>query len=114
MFQRHNVFFEAIYRDKHPKAVEALIKDKEALFTYFNYPAAHWIHLRTTNPIESTFATVKLRTKKSRGAGSRKAAMAMAFQLMSAAEDRWRRITSPDLVMEVMQGVRFIAARTIS
>lgn len=100
--------FEAIYRDKHPKAVEALIKDKEALFTYFNYPAAHWIHLRTTNPIESTFATVKLRTKKTRGAGSRRAAMAMAFQLMTAAQDRWRRITSPERVVEVMQGIRFI------
>jgi len=85
-----------------------LVKDKEALFTYFNDPAAHWIHLRTTNPIESTFSTVKLRTKKTRGAGSRKAAMAMAFQLMSAAQDRWRRITSPELVAEVMHGTRFI------
>ena len=73
-----------------------------------DFPAEHWIHLRTTNPIESTFATVKARTKKTKGAGSRKAGLAMAFKLLLDAEKRWRRVNAPHLVALVQAGVKFV------
>lgn len=81
--------FTATFVDKYPKAVAALTKDQEQLFTFFNYPAAHWLHLRTTNAIESTFSTVKARTRVTKGAGSRQAGLAMAFKLLMMAEKRW-------------------------
>jgi transposase-like protein len=71
------------------------------------FPAEHWLHLRTTNPVESTFATVKARTKKTKGAGSRKAGLAMAFTLLLAAQKRWRRVNAPHLVALVKAGVKF-------
>jgi len=74
---------------------------------FFDFPAEHWIHLRTTNPIESTFATVKARTKKTRGAGSRQAGLAMVFKLLLSAEKHWCRITAPHLVALVQAGVKF-------
>ncbi|MGB6910358.1 MAG: IS256 family transposase [Methyloceanibacter sp.] len=92
---------------RYPKAVETLTKDQDQLLTFFDFPAEHWIHLRTTNPVESPFATVKARTKVTKGAGSRKAGLAMAFKLMLAAEQRWRRVNAPHLVALVRAGVKF-------
>ena len=77
------------------------------MLTFFEFPAEHWIHLRTTNPIESTFATVKARIKRTKGAGSRKAGLAMAFKLLLGAEKRWRKINAPHLVALVQAGAKF-------
>ena len=99
--------FSTEYEARYPKAVETLAKDQDQLLTFFDFPAEHWLHLRTTNPIESTFATVKARTKKTKGAGSRKAGLAMAFTLLLAAEKRWRRVNAPHLVALVKAGVAF-------
>jgi putative transposase len=96
------------FQAKYPKAVECLIKDQDELLTFFDFPAEHWLHLRTTNPIESTFSTVKARTKRTKGAGSRKAGLAMAFKLLLGAEKRWRRINAPHLVALVQAGVKFL------
>jgi transposase-like protein len=95
------------YEKRYARAVDVLKKDQDELLTFFDFPAEHWIHLRTTNPIESTFATVKARTRKTKGAGSRKAGLAMAFKLLCAAEKRWRRINGPHLVALVKAGVEF-------
>jgi transposase-like protein len=77
------------------------------LSTFYDYPAAHWIHLRTTNPIESSFATVRARTKVTKGAGTRRRGLVMAYKLLDAAEDRWRKVNSPELVALVRAGVKF-------
>lgn len=90
--------------DKLPKRLQARAKE---LLTFFDFPAEHWVHLRTTNPIESAFATVKARTKKTKGAGSRQAGLAMAFKLLLAAEKRWRKVNAPHLVALVKAGVKF-------
>jgi transposase-like protein len=84
-----------------------LTKDQDQLLTFFHFPAEHWVHLRTSNPIESPFATVKARTKKTKGAGSRQAGLATAFKLLLAAEDRWRKLNAPHLVALVKAGVKF-------
>jgi len=99
--------FSQEYGARYPKAVETLTKDQDQLLTFFEFPAEHWIHLRTTNPIESPFATVKARTKKTKGAGSRNAGLAMAFKLLLSAEKRWRRVNAPHLVALVRAGVKF-------
>jgi transposase-like protein len=99
--------FSREFEAKYPKAVDTLTKSQNELLTFFDFPAEHWIHLRTTNPIESTFSTVKARTKKTKGAGSRKAGLAMAFKLLLEAEKRWRRINAPHLVALVQAGVKF-------
>ncbi len=99
--------FEEEYGVRYAKAVETLIKDQERMLTFFDFPAEHWLHLRTTNPIESTFATVKARTKKTKGAGSRKAGLAMAWKLLLAAEQHWRNVNAPHLVALVTAGVEF-------
>ena len=99
--------FSQEFEAKYPKAVATLTKGQDELLTFFDFPAEHWIHLRTTNPIESPFATVKARTRKTKGAGSRKAGLAMAFKLLLAAEKRWRRINAPHLVALVQAGVKF-------
>jgi transposase-like protein len=104
--------FQEEYQAKYPKAVDCLTKDVDRLFTFMNYPAAHWLHLRTTNAIESTFATVKARTRITKGAGSRDAGLAMAFKLLTQAEGRWRRVNSPHLVALVAAGVKFPDGRT--
>jgi len=95
------------FESRYPKASDCLIKDKEALLTFFDFPAQHWIHLRTTNPIESAFATVKARTRQTKGAGSRMAGLALAFKLILAAQDRWRKVNAPHLVALVRAGVPF-------
>jgi len=100
-------FFAKAYQARYPKAVEALTKDQDRLLTFFDLPAEHWVHLRTTNPIESAFSTVKARTKKTKGAGSRQAGLAMAFKLLLAAEEHWRKLNAPHLVALVKAGVKF-------
>jgi len=100
--------FVETYQAKYPKAVECLVKDRDALLTFYDFPAEHWQHLRTTNPIESTFATVRLRTRKTRGCLSRVTALTMTFKLMESAAKRWRRLNSPALVEKVVWGVQFV------
>jgi putative transposase len=90
--------FQATYAAKYPKAVDKVLKDREVLLTHFDLPVEHWIHLRTTNVIESTFATVRLRTNKTKGAGSRSAGLAMAYKLLDAAQVRWRCVNAPHQV----------------
>jgi len=99
--------FSEEFAARYPKAVETLTKDQDQLLTFFDFPAEHWIHLRTTNPVESPFATVKARTKVTKGAGSRKAGLAMAFKLLLAAEQHWRKVNAPHLVALVRAGVKF-------
>ena len=99
--------FAAEYGAKYPKAVASLTADRDRLLTHFAFPAEHWGHLRTTNPIESTFATVKLRQRVTKGAGSRTAGLTMAFKLLTMAQQRWRRLNAPHLVAQVRAGVRF-------
>jgi putative transposase len=94
--------------EKYPKAVECLREDKEELFAFYDFPAAHWVHIRTTNPIESTYATVRLRTKKTKGCGSRMATLTMVFKLALEAEKTWRRLTGHKQIALVMQGRRFV------
>jgi transposase-like protein len=105
--------FEAAYGAKFPKAVAKITDDVEELLAFYDYPAEHWIHLRTTNPIESTFATVRHRTKITRGPGSRAAGLAMAFKLIEAAQDRWRAVNGPHLVALVRAGARFEAGKLV-
>ena len=90
------------------KAVVKITGNLDVLLAYYDFPTEHWVHLRTSNPIESTFSTVRLRTRVTRGAGSRKAALAMAYKLLDAAQDRWRRITGAELVPLVRAGATFI------
>jgi putative transposase len=99
--------FKNDYGTKFPKAVEKITSEVDVLLEFYNYPADHWVHLRTTNPIESTFATVRLRTKVTKGAGSRTAGLAMAFKLIEAAQDRWRAVNAPHLVALVRAGATF-------
>jgi putative transposase len=99
--------FAATYQAKYPKAVECLLKDKDELLAFYDFPAEHWQHLRTSNPIESTFATVRLRTSKTKGAGSRTACLAMAFKLLESAQNHWRKLNGSTLLPEVIAGVIF-------
>ncbi|MFE5898224.1 IS256 family transposase [Streptomyces sp. NPDC056488] len=99
--------FEKTYGAKWPKAVKKITDDVDELLAYYDFPAAHWIHLRTTNPIESTFATVRLRKKVTKGAGSAAAALAMVFKLVESAQQRWRAVKAPHLVALVRAGARF-------
>lgn len=91
-----------------PKAVAKITGDREELLAFYDFPAEHWIHLRTMNSVESTFSTVKLRTKVTRGAGSPTAALAMVFKLVESAQDRWRAITGAHLVVLVRSGAKFV------
>jgi len=100
--------FSKRYSAKYPKAVECLTKDEDVLFAFYNFPAEHWAHLRTTNPIESTFATVRHRTRQTKGCGSRLATMTMVFKLGLEAEKRWRRLNGHQLIAKVIQGIRFV------
>jgi hypothetical protein len=99
--------FEIDYGAKYPKAVAKIVDDADVLLEFYRYPAEHWIHLRTTNPIESTFATVRLRTKVTKGPGSRAAGLAMAYKLIEAAQTRWRAVNAPHLVALVRAGAVF-------
>ncbi|KPG18612.1 IS256 family transposase (plasmid) [Mycobacterium sp. C3-094] len=99
--------FEVDFGAKYPKAVAKIVDDADVLLEFYHYPAEHWIHLRTTNPIESTFATVRLRTKVTKGPGSRAAGIAMAYKLIDAAHARWRAVNAPHLVALVRAGAVF-------
>ena len=101
--------FKADYGVKWPKATAKITADTEELLAFYDFPAEHWVHLKTSNPIESTFATVRLRTKVTKGPGSKAAGLAMAFKLIEAAEHRWRAVNAPHLVALVRAGARFEA-----
>lgn len=100
--------FLKTYEAKYPKAADCLQKDREALLAFYQFPAEHWQHIRTTNPIESTFATVRLRTAKTRGCLSRTTALTMAFQLVRCAEKTWRRLRGYQRLAEVIAGIEFV------
>jgi len=100
--------FVKVFSDKYPKAVGCLVKDKENLFTFYDFPAIQWIHIRTTNPIESTFATVRLRTTKTRGCGSRIATLTMVFKLALEASKTWKRLKGHQLILHVLENKKFI------
>jgi transposase-like protein len=106
--QRHFDDFIEVYGPKYPKAAECLQKDHEHLLTFYDFPAEHWRHIRTTNPIESTFATVRLRTNKVRGCFSSKTIITMAFKLCKCAEKRWIKLYHPERLAEIIRGVKFV------
>jgi len=100
--------FIEIYGAKYPKAVECLRKDREILLAFYDFPAEHWRHIRTTNPIESTFATVRLRTNKVKSCFSGQTVVAMAFQLCRCAEKRWKKINGVNQLSKIMEGIKFV------
>ena len=106
--QKHFDDFIKIYEAKYPKATKCLQKDRDVLLTFYDFPAEHWRHIRTTNPIESTFATVRLRTAKVRNCFSSKTVMTMAFQLCQCAQKRWIRLHHPEKLAEVIKGIKFV------
>jgi transposase-like protein len=109
--------FIATYEAKYPKAVDCLVKDREQLLAFYDFPAAHWQHLRTTNPIESTFATIRLRTVKTRNCLSAKSGLSLVHQLAMSAQKRWRKLRGFRQLADVIAGVKFIDGideRTIS
>ena len=105
--------FVSDYGAKWPKAVAKITDDAEALLGFFDFPAEHWLHLRTTNPIESTFSSVRARTRITKGPGSKDAGLAMVFKLLEAAEGRWRAVNGPHLVALVRAGARFEKGRLV-
>lgn len=100
-------FFVETYGVKWDKAVTKLVKDRDAMLTFYDYPAEHWKHIRTSNPIESTFATVRHRTKRTKGCLSRETGLAMAFKLMMAAQKKWRKLDGQNRLPEIIQGIEF-------
>ena len=100
--------FLKTYQAKYPKACECLAKDRDVILTFYDFPAEHWIHIRTTNPIESTFATVKHRQRKTKGNGSRLACLTMVFKLMESAAKKWRLLNGANVLPDVIQGTQFI------
>jgi len=99
--------FITLYEAKYSKACECLRKDKERLFTFYDFPAVHWQHIRTTNPIESTFATVRHRSEQTKGCGSRKATLSMVYKLIMSAQKHWQKLRGHQLIERVVQGVKF-------
>ena len=99
--------FEKSYGAKYPKATECLVKDKTEMLAFYDFPAEHWSHIRTTNPIESTFATIRLRTKKAKSCGSRKTTLAMIFKLAEAAQSKWNKLRGSKLLADVIEGIVF-------
>lgn len=100
--------FLVLYEAKFPAACECLRKDKDVLFTFYDFPAEHWIHIRSTNPIESTFATVRLRTVRTKGCGSRTATLTMVYKLAEQAEKHWRRLNAHQLILTLLEGGKFV------
>ena len=105
--QAFDAFIE-MFVAKYPAAVECLKKDRDVLLAFYDFPAEHWIHLRTTNPIESTFATVRLRHRRTKGNGSRAACLTMVFKLCESAARKWRALNGTKLLPEVIAGIRFV------
>lgn len=105
--EKERVQFEKLFSEKYPKAVDCLAKDWPRLVTYFDFPASHWLHLRTTNPIESSFATVKLRTRVTKGAGSKETAETMAFKLLRECEKTWRKINGANEIQNLLDGLEY-------
>jgi transposase-like protein len=105
--------FAQTYGAKFPKATAKITDDVDELLAFYDYPAEHWIHLRTTNPIESTFATVRHRTRVTKGPGSKAAGLAMAFKLIQAAQSRWRAVNAPHLVALVRAGAHFEGGKLV-
>jgi transposase-like protein len=99
--------FVKTYEAKYPKATECLSKDRCMLLTFYDFPAEQWVHIRTTNPIESTFSTVRLRHNKTKGSGSRTACLTMVYKLMESASKSWRSLNGSELLKEVIAGVIF-------
>src|SRR3954453_16072854 len=99
--------FVKTYEAKYPKATECLAKDREVLLSFYDFPAEHWVHIRTTNPIESVFATVRLRHDKTKGSGTRTACLTMVFKLMESASKGWRSLNGSPLLAEVVRGTTF-------
>ncbi|NTV68454.1 MAG: hypothetical protein HGB06_12440 [Chlorobaculum sp.] len=100
--------FQERYRDKYPKAFEALVKDEPSLFMFYHYPAAHWQHIRSTNVIKSAFATVRLRTAKTHIEGTMATTLAMVFKLAERASLKWWKLNGCQLIEKVLNGVKFI------
>ena len=100
-------FFLEAYGPKYDKAVACLAKDRDVLLAFYDFPAEHWKHIRTTNPIESTFATVRLRTTKTKGCLSRMTALTMVFKLCQSASKKWRRLDGSHQIADIIQGVKF-------
>jgi len=100
--------FQSSFRDKYPEAVGCLCKDEQTLFTFYDFPAAHWIHIRSTNVIESIFATVRLRTDKTKGCGTRLATLTMVFKLIQEAQRTWRKLDGAMQLELVQAGRRFV------
>ena len=99
--------FLATYEQKYPKVAACLEKDREALLAFYDFPAEHWVHIRTTNPIESMFSTVRLRTDQTRGCLSRETTLTMVFKLFESAQKRWRRLNGSQYLSDVLEGVEF-------
>jgi putative transposase len=99
--------FVESYGAKWDKAVAKLVKDRDALLTFYDFPAEHWKHIRTSNPIESTFATVRHRTRRTKGCLSRKTGLAMAYRLMMSAQNKWRKLDGQNRLPELIEGVEF-------
>lgn len=100
--------FIEVYGSKWPRATDCLEKDRAELLAFYDFPAEHWQHLRTSNPIESTFATVRLRTYRTKGPGSREAGIAMAFKLARKAESGWRKLNGSEKLQDLIDGIVFV------
>src|SRR6185295_6621400 len=93
---------------KYPKATECLAKDREELLAFYDFPAEHWLHIRTTNPIESSFATIRHRTERTQGCASRATLLGLVFKLAMSAEKNWRRVHGFEYLADVVRGVKFV------
>ena len=100
--------FVKTYQAKYPQATECLSKDRDRLLSFYDFPAEHWVHIRTTNPIESTFATVRLRHSKTKGSGTRTACLTMVFKLMESASKKWRTLNGSERIRELIAGAVFV------
>jgi transposase-like protein len=96
------------YQAKYAVACECLEKDRDVLLSFYDFPAEHWAHLRTTNPIESTFATIRLRHRRTKGSGTRRASLTMMFKLAQSAQKRWRRLNGHQHIVHLLEGKKFI------
>ena len=106
--------FVEVYGVKWPRATACLEKDRAELLAFYDFPAEHWQHLRTSNPIESTFATVRLRTYRTKGPGSREAGLAMALKLARKAEKRWRKLNGSEKLQDLIDGIAFVDGERIA